>query len=143
MPHYPMQSTLPHYHEDVFGDLAIGPHGNTQIQWTPPNMQGVGAASAADVAASPLLAAIKVLRGANGLGQDAGPAVPPKPTAGTYAVVVAFLALGGFLSYQAGKAMTPQGGNEKTWSWAAVPVGLFTGVLGLGIMGAVSNAKEK
>lgn len=142
MPAYPTQSTLPDYHEDVFGDLAIAPRGNTQIQWTPPNMQGIGAASAADVAASPMLAAIKVLRaGVHGLGQD--PNVPPKPTAGQYALVAAFLALGGFLSYQAGKAMAPAGSSSKTWAWVAVPAGLFTGVIGLGIMGAVSNAKEK
>jgi hypothetical protein len=56
------------------------------------------------------------------------------------AVGVAILVLGGFLSYQAGKAMAPNRAGAKTWGWIGVPVGLFTGAPGLGVMGWISNA---
>jgi hypothetical protein len=62
--------------------------------------------------------------------------------AGGSALALAFLALGGYLSYQAGMAMTPGGSKPKTWGWIGVPVGLFTGPIGLGVMGIVSNRRK-
>lgn len=139
---YPQESTLPHYHVDVFSDMNP-PRNGAAIQWTPENMQGLGDASLADFAGSPLLAGIKALRsgGMNGVGQ-----VVPKPTTGQWAIFIGVLAVSGFLSYQAGKAMAPSGSDskkEKIWGWVGIPVGLLTGVVGIGIMGAVSNYKER
>jgi hypothetical protein len=57
------------------------------------------------------------------------------------ALLAAGVALSGFLSYQIGKAMAPSGASKKNWAWTAVPVGMFTGTLGLGIMGWVANSK--
>jgi len=93
-----------------------------------------------DVLHSPAMAALKVARGQpmSGLGDPNAPVVLG---AGMIALLVGGIALGGWLSYQAGKAMSPTTAGEKTWGWVGVPVGLFTGTLGLGIMGAVSNSK--
>jgi hypothetical protein len=38
--------------------------------------------------------------------------------------------------------MAPSAAKETTWGWIGVPVGLFTGTLGLGIMGIVSNRSK-
>jgi len=91
-------------------------------------------------ALSPVVAAVM------GLGQDTPPAGPAAPPAGmsTTDVVwtVAILGIAGALSYQAGKAIAPSRQDASTWGWIGVPVGLFTGVLGLGVMGAVANRRK-
>lgn len=53
-------------------------------------------------------------------------------------ILVAF----GALSYQTGKAMAPNNAKAKSWGWIGVPVGMFTGPIGLGIMGIVSNSQQ-
>jgi len=135
---FPSQSTLPDYHVDVFSDLSS----RDMIHMPSTLPSGASGVSFADVLSSPAASAIRVLRG---VGQDAPPGGGggAAVTGATLVFAAVLLGAGGFLSYQIGKAMVPSGSSEKTWAWAAVPVGLFTGVLGLGIMGIVSNAKEK
>jgi hypothetical protein len=58
------------------------------------------------------------------------------------AVGVGLLLVAGYLSYQAGKAMAPNRTKANTWGWIGVPVGLFTGAPGLGVMGWISNAQR-
>lgn len=55
---------------------------------------------------------------------------------------MAIIALVGAASYQAGRAIAPSRADASTWGWIGVPVGLFTGVLGLGIMGYVANGRK-
>jgi hypothetical protein len=55
---------------------------------------------------------------------------------------IAILAGIGALSYQAGKAMAPSGSDKFTWGVVGVPVGLFTGAIGLGVMGLVANQRK-
>ena len=57
-------------------------------------------------------------------------------------VAMAFIAVTGALSYQAGKAMAPNSKAGDTWGWIGVPVGIFTGPWGLGVMGIVSNSRK-
>ncbi len=92
---------------------------------------------------SPVVAAMR------GLGEDSsvvtGPmAMPGTSKVGTGDVVWGVLILGavGALSYQAGKAIAPSREKQTTWGWIGVPVGLFTGVVGLGVMGFVANQRK-
>lgn len=62
--------------------------------------------------------------------------------AAVVAVGVALVLLAGVLSYQAGKAMAPNRAKAGTWGWIGVPVGLFTGAPGLGVMGWISNSSR-
>lgn len=74
---------------------------------------------------------------ANGVGQvdNLGP--------GAVVLGLGFLALAGALSYQAGKAMAPNKKAEMTWGIVGIPMGLFLPFgMGLGIMGAISNAQK-
>jgi len=98
-------------------------------------------------ALSPVVAAMK------GLGADAtvtDPSVPPvlgapaqAAATGTDVLVgVLLLALVGAASYQAGKAISPSRADASTWGMVAVPVGLFTGALGLGVMGLMANRRK-
>jgi len=116
-----------------------------------PPMSGVGKYSL--FALSPIVAAVK------GLGDDAAPSAvaptiplptpgipgaPPSAVMGPGDVVwtLMFLGVVGAVSYSAGKAMAPSREDRSTWGWIGVPVGLFGGVIGLGVMGAVSNGKK-
>ena len=126
------QSILPHFR--VFTPPA-------------PPMSGIGKYGL--LALSPVVAAVK------GLGDDA-PAVDPASAAMSVPAAVAtppagaadvawtalFLGVVAAVSYSAGKAMAPTRADGSTWGWIGVPVGLFTGVIGLGVMGAVSNARK-
>jgi hypothetical protein len=78
----------------------------------------------------------------SGLGQDApvSAAAPPKIP---FAVAALVVGVAGYLSYQVGKAIAPSGSKESTWGWIAVPAGLFTGPIGLGIMAVVANQKGR
>ena len=100
------------------------------------------------IALSPVVAAVK------GLGDDP-PAVDPAAAAASPALVAPaamtpagvawtamFLGVVAALSYTAGTAMSPTRQESSTWGWIGVPVGLFTGVVGLGVMGAVANSKK-
>jgi len=113
---------------------------------------GCEAVGAADFIFSPGIAAMRAARnqtrgcgalgrGPDGLGQ-LDTAAGAMGGAMLAAMVVGTIIVGA-LSYQAGKAMTPSGSSKKTWGWIGVPVGMFTGAGGLGIMGWVSNAKSK
>jgi hypothetical protein len=110
--------------------------------------QSVGAV---DWLASPALATIRMAKNpaCNGLGQvtdvdEYGAGAAGALAGGTMLVVfVGLTVLAGFLSYQAGKAMTPPGSKKTTWGWIGVPVGMFTGASGLGVMGWVSNARKR
>jgi hypothetical protein len=125
---FPTQSTLPGYYPseavEGFGHLAV---------------------------VSPVLAAARAVRGTGcegcgcgafgSFGADPADPVPAALTSAQIVGGVVGLALVGFLSYQAGKAMTPGGSSKKKWGWIGVPVGLFTGPAGLGVMGWVSNSR--
>jgi hypothetical protein len=63
-------------------------------------------------------------------------------TSADMAWMLAILGVAGALSYQAGKAIAPSRQDATTWGWIGVPVGLFTGVLGLGVMGIVANKRK-
>lgn len=91
---------------------------------------------AAVMTASPFVGAMQMARPAAGIGQlDFG---------GRQwgFMALAFLAVAGVLSYQAGKAMAPSPADERTWAVVGVPVGLLTGVIGLGVMGWVSTTRK-
>lgn len=57
------------------------------------------------------------------------------------AMVGVGLLLRGVAGYYAGKAMTPRGGDEKTYAWGGVAASVLLGALGLGIEGAVALRK--
>jgi hypothetical protein len=92
-------------------------------------------------ALSPVVAAI---RGLGDAPADTGTGVPvdTKMTSADMAWMLAILGVAGALSYQAGKAIAPSRQDATTWGWIGVPVGLFTGVLGLGVMGIVANKRK-
>jgi hypothetical protein len=54
-----------------------------------------------------------------------------------WALVV--LGVVGYLSYEVGTAMTPPGSKKTNWGLLGIPVGIFTGPIGLGVMAIVSN----
>jgi len=97
-------------------------------------------------ALSPVVAAMKGLGAADATPPaGAGPgfyAEFSRAEAGAWLYILAIVAAAGALSYQAGKAMAPSGGDKSTWGLIGVPVGLFTGVLGLGVMGVVANQRK-
>lgn len=63
----------------------------------------------------------------------------------TATVALAMVGVGllvrGVAGYYAGKAMTPRGGDEKTYAWGGVAASVLLGALGLGIEGAVALRK--
>lgn len=98
--------------------------------------QGLGQAM---ISTTPIVTAARAMRQrrtkTNALGQTDG-------MAALAVVAVAFVAVTGALSYQAGKAMSPNRKGESTWGWVGVPVGIITGPWGLGVMGIVSNTSK-
>lgn len=118
--------------------------------FTPPEQPMSGIGKYGIFALSPVVAAMK------GLGDDPPAAAASDPTAAMIAPVTTpvpakaadvawtaiFLGVVAAVSYSAGKAMAPSREDRSTWGWIGVPVGLFTGVVGLGVMGAVSNARK-
>ena len=100
-------------------------------------MGSVGIIPPALAFVSPVAAAAKIVQsnrpthGVGQLGLGVGAAV-------TWIVL---LGAGGWLSYQAGKAMAPSGSKKQTWGYIGVPVGLLTGHFGLGVMGFMANRK--
>lgn len=125
------QSILPEY--DVFAEPP-----QTLPQFGRPPLQAPSVDPRMALV-SPAVAAYQMAQGTSvrGLGQAGGAG-----TGMSLGVAIIVLLAGGYLGYQAGKAMTPSGSSEKTWGWVGVPVGMFTGTLGLGIMGMVSNARD-
>jgi hypothetical protein len=124
------QSILPTF--DVF---QPGP----PVRHPPPGGQMLGAAPrrAARFVASPAAAML------SGFGQEAPPI--PQPTmpvvesAMPMGIALVVLGVVGYLSYEVGSAMAPSGGKRSTWGLIGIPVGLFTGPIGLGVMAIVSN----
>lgn len=104
------------------------------------------------VATTPIAIAARLARAPRGVGADEE--LPPTPetdpgpgTGGDGFRDLAWVAAGvlvvlGALSYQAGKAMSPNRAQAKWWGLAGIPVGMITGPWGLGIMGIVSNSKK-
>ena len=90
---------------------------------------------------SPGVAVMRSGRPQAGIGQT-DPSATGLSRGTAFAVGAALLALQGLLSYQIGKAIAPSGASAKKWAWIGVPVGMFTGTLGLGIMAVVSTQKE-
>jgi hypothetical protein len=128
MTHY--QSILPEF--DVF--KAPGP------VRAPPGGQMLGRVPtrAAEFILNPGLTAMR------GLGQDeTAPIAPPAAMAPTREIgtvaAIGVIAVVGAIGYQIGKAMTPSGGKEMTWALVGIPVTLFTGPLGLGVMALYAN----
>lgn len=114
MKHFPQQSTVDYYQASPLGALG-------EI-----------------VTTTPIVAAARKLKpNGTGLLSDDG-----SDTHIATAVIIIGLGLAGALSYQAGKAMAPSRADAKTWGWIGVPVGMFTGPLGLGLMGIISNSKK-
>jgi hypothetical protein len=129
-------------------DEGASPQTEVPLHSTNHYFQAIGASAVerpqrivlVDLMRSPARSAFRMM---SGLGQEEEGI--PEPVIGGTAMValgVGILVVGGFLSYQAGKAMAPSGSKESTWGWIGVPVGLFTGTLGLGIMGIVSNRSK-
>lgn len=125
------QSILPEF--DVF--KAPGP------VTAPPGGQMLGRVPtrAAEFVLNPGLTAMR------GLGADEAPAPGVMPVSvatnreiGTIAAV-GIIAVVGAIGYQIGKAMTPSGGKETTWALIGIPVTLFTGPIGLGVMALYAN----
>jgi hypothetical protein len=103
-----------------------------------PDREGIGKLRL--FALSPVVSAMK------GLGEDpvvpGAPALPGRASGSDLIWAMAILGIVGAASYQAGKAIAPSRDAQTTWGWIGVPVGLFTGVLGLGVMGFVANGKK-
>ena len=124
------QSTLPAY------DLATPAAGLGEYFQASAGMGEYFQASA-----SPGLAGLGMVcaTGICGLGQPETEAAAPEiPIAVAAVVGIGLLALGGYLSYQAGKAMSPPG---KNWGGWGVP-GMFFGVPWFGVMGIISNTER-
>jgi hypothetical protein len=139
---YPQASTLPNY--DVFATppAPAGPYipGTGFVPEPYRHMTGLGIAAEIPTG-SPALWAIQNLRrprAQHGLGQMGPGAVTGLGIVWTVLAV----GVGGYLSYQAGKAMTPSGSSKKKWGWIGVPAGLLAGPIGLGVMGIVSNRRD-
>lgn len=128
-----VRSILPNF--DAFAPGALPLQSNLQ-------QAAAGLGKSRFFALSPVFAAVK------GLGAD-DPVLPgvsapsnQKMDAGDMVWAFAILGVAGALCYQAGKAIAPSRQDATTWGWIGVPVGLFTGVLGLGVMGVVSNHRK-
>ena len=140
MHQFPQSNTLPSWHASRATGCAPVGLGEAILS---PGISGLRLAS------NPSCAGLGMMsRSPDGLGADDGAARAAGMGFGmgagaVVAVGVGILVLGGFLSYQAGKAMAPNRAGAKTWGWIGVPVGLFTGAPGLGVMGWVSNASRK
>jgi len=130
-----LQSILPEFDVFVAPGISVAPNAITEAA-AGTGQSGLGKSRL--FALSPVLATMK------GLGADE-PAVPgmPAPAVGAGDALLGLLILGaiGALGYQAGKAMAPSSSDRTTWGWIGVPVTLFTGGIGLGVMGIVSNRK--
>jgi hypothetical protein len=139
------QSILPRF--DVFAPPTAA---NGMGAYATPARRPVAAQSGLGMsrmfALSPVVAAMKGLGAADATAPaGAGPgfyAEFSRAEAGAWLYILAIVAAAGALSYQAGKAMAPSGGDKSTWGLIGVPVGLFTGVIGLGFMGLVANQKK-
>jgi hypothetical protein len=120
--------------------------GQTMPERTRYTMGAPQRATVADFMVSPMRAAWKSMKApltisTSGLGAEGEEEIAISQGA-AIVIMTGLLVIGGILSYQAGKAMAPRSSSEKLWGWIGVPVGLFTGTLGLGIMGIVSNRKK-
>jgi hypothetical protein len=132
------RSILPNF--DVFTAPGVN---------VPPGTPTQAAAGAGALGKSRFFALSPVMAAVKGLGADdvAVPGVTvsapsQRMGAGDIAWTMAILGVAGALCYQAGKAIAPSRQDATTWGWIGVPVGLFTGVLGLGVMGVVANQKK-
>jgi hypothetical protein len=132
------RSILPNF--DVFSAPGVN---------VPPGTPTQAAAGAGALGKSRFFALSPVMAAVKGLGADdvvvPGVAVAvPSQRMDAHDVVwtMAILGVAGALCYQAGKAIAPSRQDATTWGWIGVPVGLFTGVLGLGVMGVVANQKK-
>jgi hypothetical protein len=112
----------------------------------PPGAMTEAAAGTQGLGKSRLFALSPVVAAMKGLGDDAvlpaAPGVDTKVTGSDLVWTVALLSLAGALCYQAGKAIAPSKQDATTWGWIAVPTGLFTGVVGLGVMGFLANRRR-
>jgi hypothetical protein len=111
----------------------------------PPGTPTQAAAGAGALGKSRFFALSPVVAAVKGLGDsDASvvSATDQRMTGGDILWTAAILGIAGALSYQVGKAIAPSRQDASTWGWIGVPVGLFTGVLGLGVMGVVANQKK-
>ena len=113
----------------------------------PPGGQMLGAARAGTAAKYMMSPAGAMLAG---LGQDPASSIAPAPavaisngrSVGSIALGLLFLAGVGYLSYEVGVAMTPSGSKKMTWGLIGVPLGIFTGPVGLGVMALVANHRR-
>jgi hypothetical protein len=113
----------------------------------PPGGQMLGAARAGKAAKYLMSPGGAMLAG---LGDDTTTVVPGAPmalsngaaSAGSMVLGLLFLAGVGYLSYEVGVAMTPSGSNKLTWGLIGVPLGIFTGPVGLGVMALVANHRK-
>jgi hypothetical protein len=132
------QSILPKF--DAFVSPDGGGAGAMGAFATPVRQQQ---AAQSGLGKSRIFALSPVFAAMNGLGEAAADPSGTRPmTAGDVATAAMVIGIVGALSYQAGKAIAPSRQDATTWGWIGVPVGLFTGVLGLGVMGVVSNQKK-
>jgi hypothetical protein len=126
------QSILPHF--DVL--TAPGP-----IE--PPEVGQMLGFSTSNFVLNPGMAAMRGLGDAvtNPPSTEAIPTEPVPADDGAISTGLALAIVGvvGYLSYEIGKAMAPSGSKKTTWGLVGVPVGLFTGPVGLGVMALVSN----
>lgn len=101
--------------------------------WGPPQPVAQNSLSGAALAAvSPAAAAYRM----SGLGKAVCVATPDNPLVGALVLGVTCV-----LSWYAGAAMAPSPAAKKNWGLIGIPVGVFTGPWGLGVMGIVSMRK--
>ena len=123
------------------GPLMAYQDGSLGVHAGPLRAYKDGSLGQAVVSTSPVVVAARAMQNrqrhhaANGLGQ-----IDNMDQTAFWIAAAIGLTVFGALSYQAGKAMSPNRKEAATWGWVGVPVGMITGPLGLGIMGIVSNA---
>lgn len=108
----------------------------------PPGGQMLGSVKprrAASFILNPGVAAMRGLGQAETPDAPPSPVMPPEPKKIPVWAAVGILGLIGYLGYEIGSAMTPSGSKKTTWGLIGIPVTLFTGPLGLGVMAITRN----
>jgi hypothetical protein len=102
--------------------------------WGPPQpvVAQNSVSGAALAAVSPAAAAYRM----SGLGRTVTVTTPDSPLLGALVLGVTCV-----LSWYAGAAMAPSPAAKRNWGLIGIPVGVFTGPWGLGVMGIVSMRK--
>lgn len=137
-----MQNPVYDHHQSILPSMDVfAPQG-----WvTPPGtpiQAAAGAGAMGKVARAAMSPAGAALRG---LGLDVPGTAGATGASKTIPAVVTLVILGaaGYLSFRVGKALAPRSSSETMWGVIAIPAGILTGPIGLGIMAMVAGSKGR